>query len=305
MATRSTLQSRPGAPPPQAPVASTTFTARDGTPTVQEGPFADSKERLGGVFVIDVPDLIVVGRGASSGAGARRAAARRTRRTGFGGAVGLGVDRPRRGPAAPGARVWSTGPLPIQSGDPVGALQPGGRLVGAASRAPRVTSGRAVIGWRVALAAVGAETDGPAVGLQTLDAVTDPAAQRFQPARTTRAHVLAGPARRRLSAGHRPDHGRRGGQISARAAGRVAVRFAERAVDARPGRWNSQTKHARRSVMGDQTSAVAWSDAMSAANGAIVSRISAIVASGTPAADSEQVKWPASRLKWCMVIPRP
>ncbi len=36
----------------------------------------------------------------------------------------------------------------------------------------------------------------------------------------------------------------------ARAAGRAAVRFAERAVDARPGRRNSQTEHARRSVMG-------------------------------------------------------
>src|ERR1700753_4373938 len=41
----------------QSGVASTTFTARDGTPTVQDGPFADTKERLGGVFVIDVPDL--------------------------------------------------------------------------------------------------------------------------------------------------------------------------------------------------------------------------------------------------------
>jgi hypothetical protein len=41
----------------QSAVASTTFTARDGTPTVQDGPFADTKERLGGVFVIDVGDL--------------------------------------------------------------------------------------------------------------------------------------------------------------------------------------------------------------------------------------------------------
>jgi hypothetical protein len=31
-----------------------TFTARDGTPRVQDGPFADTRER---VFVIDVPDL--------------------------------------------------------------------------------------------------------------------------------------------------------------------------------------------------------------------------------------------------------
>ncbi len=41
----------------QSAVASITFTARDGTPRIQDGPFADTKERLGGVFVIDVPDL--------------------------------------------------------------------------------------------------------------------------------------------------------------------------------------------------------------------------------------------------------
>jgi hypothetical protein len=41
----------------QPAVASTTLTARDGAPTVQDGPFADTMERLGGVFVIDVPDL--------------------------------------------------------------------------------------------------------------------------------------------------------------------------------------------------------------------------------------------------------
>jgi hypothetical protein len=41
----------------QSAVASTTFTARDGTPRIQDGPFADTKERLGGVFFIDVPDL--------------------------------------------------------------------------------------------------------------------------------------------------------------------------------------------------------------------------------------------------------
>ena len=42
----------------QSAVASTTLTARDGTPTVKDGPFADTKERLGGVFVIDVPDKL-------------------------------------------------------------------------------------------------------------------------------------------------------------------------------------------------------------------------------------------------------
>ena len=37
--------------------ASTTVTARHGTPEIQDGPFIDTKERLGGFFVIDVPDL--------------------------------------------------------------------------------------------------------------------------------------------------------------------------------------------------------------------------------------------------------
>jgi RNA polymerase sigma-70 factor (ECF subfamily) len=47
------------------------------------------------------------------------------------------------------------------------------------------------LGGAVALAAVDAEIDGPGAGLQSLDAITDPAAQRFQPAWTTRAHLLA------------------------------------------------------------------------------------------------------------------
>jgi hypothetical protein len=38
-------------------VATTTVTARHGGPEIQDGPFADTKERLGGIFVIDVPDL--------------------------------------------------------------------------------------------------------------------------------------------------------------------------------------------------------------------------------------------------------
>lgn len=37
--------------------ASTTVTLRNGTLQVQDGPFADTKEQLGGVFLIDVPDL--------------------------------------------------------------------------------------------------------------------------------------------------------------------------------------------------------------------------------------------------------
>ena len=35
----------------------TTVRVRDGKRQVQDGPFADTKERLGGVWVIDVPDL--------------------------------------------------------------------------------------------------------------------------------------------------------------------------------------------------------------------------------------------------------
>ena len=40
------------------PVAmSTTVTVRDGATQVQDGPFADTKERLNGTFVVEVPDL--------------------------------------------------------------------------------------------------------------------------------------------------------------------------------------------------------------------------------------------------------
>jgi hypothetical protein len=41
----------------ESSVATTTLTARHGATEIQDGPFADTKERLGGVFVIDVPDL--------------------------------------------------------------------------------------------------------------------------------------------------------------------------------------------------------------------------------------------------------
>ena len=40
-----------------AVATTTTVTARNGAPEVQDGPFADTKEKLGGIFVIDVPDL--------------------------------------------------------------------------------------------------------------------------------------------------------------------------------------------------------------------------------------------------------
>lgn len=38
-------------------VATTTVTARGGAPEIQDGPFADTKEKLGGIFVIDVENL--------------------------------------------------------------------------------------------------------------------------------------------------------------------------------------------------------------------------------------------------------
>ncbi|MDT5328052.1 MAG: hypothetical protein QOF25_5204 [Mycobacterium sp.] len=47
------------------------------------------------------------------------------------------------------------------------------------------------LGAQVALAALDGEIDGPAAGLQALDAVTDPAVERFQPAWAVRAHLLA------------------------------------------------------------------------------------------------------------------
>jgi len=41
----------------QGPELATTLRIRDGKRIVHDGPFADSKEQLGGYFVIDVPDL--------------------------------------------------------------------------------------------------------------------------------------------------------------------------------------------------------------------------------------------------------
>jgi hypothetical protein len=41
----------------QGPQTATTVRVRDGKRIVQDGPFADTKEQLGGYFVIDVPDL--------------------------------------------------------------------------------------------------------------------------------------------------------------------------------------------------------------------------------------------------------
>jgi predicted RNA polymerase sigma factor len=47
------------------------------------------------------------------------------------------------------------------------------------------------LGAAVAAAAVDGEIDGPEAGLRALDAIGDPAVERFQPAWTTRAHLLA------------------------------------------------------------------------------------------------------------------
>jgi RNA polymerase sigma-70 factor (ECF subfamily) len=47
------------------------------------------------------------------------------------------------------------------------------------------------LGAAVASAAVDGEIDGPDAGLRALDAIDDPAVDRFQPAWTTRAHLLA------------------------------------------------------------------------------------------------------------------
>ncbi len=41
----------------QPPHTATTIRIRDGKRLVQDGPFADAKEQLGGYFIIEVPDL--------------------------------------------------------------------------------------------------------------------------------------------------------------------------------------------------------------------------------------------------------
>jgi hypothetical protein len=41
----------------QGPHTATTVRVRDGKRSVEDGPFADTKEQLGGYFVIEVPDL--------------------------------------------------------------------------------------------------------------------------------------------------------------------------------------------------------------------------------------------------------
>src|SRR4051794_25359155 len=41
----------------EPPSTGTTVRLRDGERTVQDGPYADTKEQLGGFFIVDVPDL--------------------------------------------------------------------------------------------------------------------------------------------------------------------------------------------------------------------------------------------------------
>lgn len=41
----------------QPVVTATTITMRNGSLEVQDGPFADTKEKLGGVFLLELPDL--------------------------------------------------------------------------------------------------------------------------------------------------------------------------------------------------------------------------------------------------------
>jgi RNA polymerase sigma-70 factor (ECF subfamily) len=57
------------------------------------------------------------------------------------------------------------------------------------------------LGGAVALAAVDGEVDGPDAGLAALDAIADPAMARFQPAWTTRGHLLARAGRVPAAAG--------------------------------------------------------------------------------------------------------
>ena len=56
------------------------------------------------------------------------------------------------------------------------------------------------LGAAVAVAAVDGEVDGPDAGLRALDSIDDPAAERFQPAWSTRAHLLAAAGREQAAA---------------------------------------------------------------------------------------------------------
>jgi RNA polymerase sigma-70 factor (ECF subfamily) len=56
------------------------------------------------------------------------------------------------------------------------------------------------LGAAVALAAVDGQIDGPDAGLRALDAIDNPAVERFQPAWSTRAHLLAVAGRKQAAA---------------------------------------------------------------------------------------------------------
>lgn len=45
------------APAWRRPILATTVGVRDGKRSVQDGPYADTKEQLGGFFIIEVPNL--------------------------------------------------------------------------------------------------------------------------------------------------------------------------------------------------------------------------------------------------------
>ncbi len=118
--------------------------------------------------------------------------------------------------AATRARFRAAGPLPVRGGDPVGTLQQGVARATSTSRRCARCTGRCCR-WRRRWARRWrwprwrAEIDGPDAGLRALDAIDDPAVERFQPAWTTRAHLLArrrtDRARRgRLPHRHRADH---------------------------------------------------------------------------------------------------
>jgi RNA polymerase sigma-70 factor (ECF subfamily) len=67
------------------------------------------------------------------------------------------------------------------------------------------------LGAAVASAAIDGEIDGPDAGLRALDVIDDPAVERFQPAWTTRAHLLTGAGR----AGEAADAYRRAIELTA------------------------------------------------------------------------------------------
>ena len=94
-------------------------------------------------------------------------------------------------------RSRPTRPVPVRGRDCVGALRATvdfGALRKLYRALLRVAPS---LGAAVALAAVDGEIDGPDAGLRALDAIDDPAVERFQPAWSTRAHLLAAAGRSR------------------------------------------------------------------------------------------------------------